>query len=114
MTVQLRALSTGTFRSVCMQKVLAGFIAALPAGQDVPPPLPTHKVPMFPMHPPFSWLLKLSMQCPDKINVTPVPASGTICGLPAPLSRMLSEAVRVPETLGLNVIVMLQLALLAS
>jgi hypothetical protein len=40
----------------------------------------------------------------------PVPLRDTDCGLPAALSEMLSTAVRVPDAVGLNVTLMLQLA----
>ena len=46
----------------------------------------------------------------ESFAVVPIPISVTFCGLPAALSLMLSAAVRVPDAVGLNVIVMLQLA----
>jgi hypothetical protein len=46
--------------------------------------------------------------------VVPVPLRGTFCGLPAALSVILSAAVRVPATVGLNLTKMLQLAPTAS
>lgn len=36
-------------------------------------------------------------------GATPLPPSGTVCGLPAALSAMLSVAERVPVAVGLNV-----------
>ena len=49
-----------------------------------------------------------------QVGATPVPLSATVCGLPAALSLMLRDAVRVPDAVGLNVTLMLQLALAAS
>jgi hypothetical protein len=39
-----------------------------------------------------------------------MPLRGTICGLPGALSVMLSTAERVPDAVGLNVTLMLQIA----
>ena len=49
-----------------------------------------------------------------QLGATPVPLSGTFCGLPAALSLMLSAAIRAPDAEGLNVTLMLQLAPFAS
>jgi len=46
--------------------------------------------------------------------MAPVPDSVTFCGLPAALSLTLSAAVRVPVAVGLNVILIVQLAPAAS
>jgi hypothetical protein len=46
--------------------------------------------------------------------VVPIPLRLTFCGLPAALSAMLSAAVRVPEAVGLKVMLMTQLAAAAS
>ena len=45
-----------------------------------------------------------------QLPATPMPLRGTICGLPGALSVMLSAAERVPDAVGLNVTLMLQLA----
>ena len=50
----------------------------------------------------------------ESLAVVPIPARLTFCGLPAALSVMLSTAVRVPDAVGLNVTLMLQLARAAS
>ena len=50
----------------------------------------------------------------ESCAVVPIPARLTFCGLPAALSVTLSIAVRVPDALGLNVTLMLQLAPTAS
>ena len=42
----------------------------------------------------------------------PVPVSGTVCGLPRALSAMETDAVRVPVAVGLNVTLIVQLALM--
>jgi hypothetical protein len=47
-------------------------------------------------------------------TVVPIPTRLTFCGLPAALSVTLSIAVRVPDTVGLNSTLMLQLAPAAS
>ena len=44
----------------------------------------------------------------------PVPERITVCGLPLALSEMLSEAVRLPLAAGVNVTLMVHLALAAS
>jgi len=44
------------------------------------------------------------------LPATPEPLRATDCGLPAALSLTLSVALRVPDAVGLNVTVMLQLA----
>jgi hypothetical protein len=43
-------------------------------------------------------------------DVTPVPVSETVCGLPLALSAIETEAVRVPEAVGLKVMLIEQLA----
>jgi hypothetical protein len=43
----------------------------------------------------------------------PVPLKATVCGLPLALSAMETEAVRVPAAVGLNVTLIVQLALAA-
>jgi hypothetical protein len=43
-------------------------------------------------------------------GVTPVPLRETLCGLPVALSLILTLALRLPEAVGLNVTVMVQLA----
>ncbi len=44
------------------------------------------------------------------LAVVPIPLSVTFCGLPAALSLILSAAVRVPDAVGLNLTLILQLA----
>jgi len=46
----------------------------------------------------------------ESFAVVPIPLRLTFCGLPAALSEMLSAAVRVPEAVGLKVMLMPQLA----
>jgi len=46
----------------------------------------------------------------ESFAVVPIPLRLTFCGLPAALSLTLSVALRVPDAVGLNVTVMLQLA----
>ena len=43
-------------------------------------------------------------------NPTPVPVRATVCGVPAALSSILIEALRVPAAAGVNVTVIVQLA----
>jgi len=50
----------------------------------------------------------------ESFAVVPIPLRVTFCGLPAALSVTLSAAVRVPDAVGLNVTLMLQLAPAAS
>jgi hypothetical protein len=50
----------------------------------------------------------------DSFAVVPIPLSGTFCGLPAALSVTLKAAVRVPEAVGLNLMLIVQLAPAAS
>src|SRR5438132_13846076 len=50
----------------------------------------------------------------ESFAVVPIPLSVTFCGLPAALSLMLSAAVRIPDAVGLNVTLMLQLEPTAS
>ena len=45
----------------------------------------------------------------ESFAVVPIPLSVTFCGLPAALSLMLSAAVGIPDAVGLNVTLMLQL-----
>jgi hypothetical protein len=42
-------------------------------------------------------------------GAVPVPERLTVCGLPAALSEMLTDAVRVPVAVGLNVTLIVQL-----
>ena len=44
----------------------------------------------------------------------PVPVKLTVCGLPAALSAMLTVAVRFPGAVGVNVTLIVQLALAAT
>ena len=46
----------------------------------------------------------------ESFAVVPIPLSVTFCGLPEALSLMLSAAVRVPDAVGLNLTLILQLA----
>ena len=46
----------------------------------------------------------------ESFAVVPTPLSVTFCGLPAALSVMLNAAVRVPDAVGLNLTLILQLA----
>lgn len=46
----------------------------------------------------------------DSFAVVPTPLSGSDCGLPAALSVMLTAALRAPVAVGLNVILIVQLA----
>ena len=50
----------------------------------------------------------------ESLAVVPTPARLTFCGLPAALSVTLNIAVRVPDAVGLNSTMMLQLAPAAS
>ena len=50
----------------------------------------------------------------ESLAVVPIPVRLTFCGLPAALSVTLSIAVRVPDAVGLNSTLMLQLAPAAS
>src|SRR5262249_56602450 len=50
----------------------------------------------------------------DALPISPVPLKLTACGLPLPLSVMLSAAPRLPAAVGLNVTLIVQLALSAS
>jgi hypothetical protein len=50
----------------------------------------------------------------DNLAAVPPPVNGTVCGLPTALSVTLRVAVRVPLAVGLNVTVMVQLALAAN
>jgi hypothetical protein len=50
----------------------------------------------------------------DSFAVVPIPLRGTFCGLPAALSVTLKAAVRVPEAVGLNLMLIVQLAPAAS
>jgi hypothetical protein len=50
----------------------------------------------------------------ESFAVVPIPLRLTFCGLPAALSVMLSAAERVPDAVGLNVTLILQLAPAAS
>jgi hypothetical protein len=49
-----------------------------------------------------------------KVAVVPVPLSPIVCGLAPPLSETFSVALRLPVAVGLNVTVMVQLALAAT
>ena len=46
----------------------------------------------------------------ESLAVVPNPLSATFCGLPEALSLMLSAAKRVPDAVGLNLTLILQLA----
>jgi len=46
----------------------------------------------------------------ESFAVVPIPLSATVWGLPTPLSLTLSAAMRVPDPLGLNLTLMVQLA----
>ena len=50
----------------------------------------------------------------ESLAVVPMPLSGTCCGLPAALSVTIRAAVRVPEAVGLNLMLIVQLAPAAS
>jgi hypothetical protein len=50
----------------------------------------------------------------ESFAVVPDPVRLTFCGLPAALSVMLSAAVRVPDAVGLNLTLMVQLAAAAN
>src|SRR5262249_56388942 len=50
----------------------------------------------------------------DALPISPVPLKLTACGLPLPLSVMLTLATRLPVAVGLNVTLIVQLALSAS
>jgi hypothetical protein len=60
---------------------------------------------------PTVWLVKVR-EVGDTLAefVTPVPDRAAVCGLPVPLSVTVTEAVRVPMAVGLNVALMVQLA----
>jgi hypothetical protein len=69
---------------------------------------------------PLNWHINPGQQGPNWLGhciprgvhlpAIPVPLRETICGLPGALSVMLSAAVRVPDAVGLNLTLMLQLA----
>jgi len=46
----------------------------------------------------------------ENFAVVPIPLSATVWGLPTPLSLTVSAAMRVPDPLGLNLTLMVQLA----
>ena len=48
------------------------------------------------------------------VAATPVPVRLTICGLPAALSEMLTDAVRVPAAVGVNLTLIMQLLFVAT
>ena len=50
----------------------------------------------------------------ESLAVVPTPLSGTCCGLPEALSVTLRAAVRVPEVVGLNLMLIVQVAPAAS
>jgi hypothetical protein len=56
----------------------------------------------------------LAVKVTPEDGVTPVPLSVTLCGLPAALSLMLTLALRGPVALGVNVTLIVQVALTAS
>ncbi len=60
---------------------------------------------------PTSWLAKVRLAA-DRLTTgaVPVPVRLMVCGLPAALSVMLTEAVRVPVAVGVKVTLMVQLA----
>ena len=49
-----------------------------------------------------------------EVAVVPVPVSDTTCGLPVALSLTVSEPVRVPVVVGLNLMLIVQLPLTAK
>jgi hypothetical protein len=60
---------------------------------------------------PTFWLLNVRLVT-ERLAVAdavPVPVRLTVCGLPAALSEMLTNAVRVPVAVGLNVTLIVQL-----
>jgi len=60
---------------------------------------------------PTFWLLNVRLVA-ERLAVAaavPVPVRLTVCGLPATLSEMLTDAVRVPAAVGLNVTLIVQL-----
>jgi len=64
---------------------------------------------------PTFWLLNVRLVGETLIvTVAPVPVRLTICGLPAALSEMLTNAVRVPVAVGVNVTLIVQLPPAAS
>lgn len=58
---------------------------------------------------PTFWLPKFRVVL-ERLTTVPVPVSETVCGLPAALSVIETEAVRMPFAVGLKVTLMLQLA----
>lgn len=50
----------------------------------------------------------------ESFAVVPSPLNGTVCGLPVALSVILTDALRVPLAAGLNVTLIVQLALAAN
>jgi hypothetical protein len=50
----------------------------------------------------------------DSFAVVPIPLRITVCGLPLALSEMLNPALRLPDAVGLKVMLILQLAPTAS
>jgi hypothetical protein len=59
---------------------------------------------------PTFWLLNVRLVGERLVPAAaPVPVTLTVCGLPAALSEMLTVAVRVPVTVGVNVTLIVQL-----
>lgn len=50
----------------------------------------------------------------ESFTIVPTPLSATFCGLPEALSIMLTAAMRLPNEVGLNVMLIVQLAPVAS
>jgi len=50
-----------------------------------------------------------AIRAQKSVAYVPVPASGTLCGLPPPLSLTLTAPDRAPVAVGLNVTLMVQL-----
>src|SRR5579864_2543192 len=59
---------------------------------------------------PAGWLLKLRLLGESLTGGLPVPRKATVCGLPAALSMTVIAPVRVPVAVGVNVMLMVQLA----
>jgi hypothetical protein len=58
---------------------------------------------------PMLWLLNVRLVgTKDAVGVPPAPVKGTVCGLPVALSVMLTDPVRVPAAVGVNVTMMVQ------
>ena len=64
---------------------------------------------------PTFWLVNVKVVAERlAVAAVPVPVRLAVCGLPAALSEMLTDAVRVPATVGVNVTLIMQLPFAAT